>query len=150
MTSSEKKTLNSVVVFQSLVLCDDIRHENNGKLLFVGVYSDVVQVARLPAQLRSFALAIQARVFANDRFPFSVSVKDPQGNALLDANGELNYEGEQGRVIWLPLVMGPALLTTEGSYSVQIVLGDSAPIRESFLVRKASSPEVRVTAATPN
>ena len=32
------------IVFDSIVLCDDVRFENNGKLLLIGVYSDVVQV----------------------------------------------------------------------------------------------------------
>ena len=139
------------ILFESLVLCDDIRHENNGKLLFVGVYSDLVQVAKLPLQMRSLGLAVKARVFSTGRITFSVSVADPNGNALLDANGELNYDGEVGHVIWLPIVVGPALLPTEGVYTVRIALGDNAPIHEKFFVRKAqATSEVRVSASGPN
>ena len=47
--------------FDSLVVCDDVRFENNGKLLLIGVYSDVVQVVKLPLQMRSLGLAIKAR-----------------------------------------------------------------------------------------
>ncbi len=109
----------SGILFDSLVICDDVRFENNGKLLLIGVYSDVVQVVKLPLQMRSLGLAIKARVMSTGRYPFAVSVADPQGNQLLDANGELNYEGEPGRTIWFPVVMGPALLTTEGAYAVR-------------------------------
>ena len=133
-----------------LVVCDDIRFESNGKLLFVGVYSDIVQVVKLPLQLRSLGLAIKARAMGNGRFTFSVMVTDPQGNSLLDANGELNYEGEPGRIVWLPVVMGPALLTTEGTYGVRIVLADAAAVNETFLVRKAAVPEAPLLQTRPN
>ena len=97
------------ILFDSLVVCDDVRFENNGKLLLIGVYSDVVQVVKLPLQMRSLGLAIKARVISTGRYPFAVSIADPQGNQLLDANGELNYEGEPGRTIWFPVVMGPGV-----------------------------------------
>lgn len=145
-----QKDSGSAILFDSLVLCDDVRFENNGKLLLIGVYSDVVQVVKLPLQMRSIGLAIKAKVLATGRYPFSVSVADPQGNQLLDANGELNYEGEAGRTIWFPVVMGPALLTTEGSYAVRISLGDGPAVHETFLVRKTAIPEVRVTEKKPN
>src|SRR4029078_6703777 len=44
------------IVFGALVLCDDVRFENNGKLLLIGVYSDVVQGAKLRVQMRSIGL----------------------------------------------------------------------------------------------
>ena len=138
------------IEFEALVLCDDVRFENNGKLLLIGVYSDLVQVVNLPLQMRSIGLAIKARVREVGKFQFSVSVADPQGNKLLDANGELNYEGEAGRTIWFPVVMGPALLTIEGSYTVRIALGDGPFVEEIFLVRKTGVPEVRITEKKPN
>ena len=144
------ETAGATMVFESLVVCDDIRFESNGKLLFVGVYSDIVQVVKLPLQLRSLGLAIKARAMGNGRFTFSVMVTDPQGNSLLDTNGELNYEGEPGRIVWLPVVMGPALLTTEGTYGVRIVLADAAAVNETFLVRKAAVPEAPLLQTRPN
>jgi len=138
------------ILFDSLVVCDDVRFENNGKLLLIGVYSDVVQVVKLPLQMRSLGLAIKARVISTGRYPFAVSIADPQGNQLLDANGELNYEGEPGRTIWFPVVMGPALLTIEGAYVVRIRLGDAPAVHETFLVRKAAVPEVHITETKPN
>ena len=135
----------SAIGFEALVLCDDVRFENNGKLLLIGVYSDVIQVVNLPLQMRSIGLAIKAKVTETGKFPFSVTVSDPQGNKLLDANGELNYDGESGRTIWFPVVMGPALLTIEGTYSVRISLGDGPVVEEAFLVRKTPVPDVRIT-----
>ncbi|HEU5250408.1 MAG TPA: hypothetical protein VFW15_10530 [Thermoanaerobaculia bacterium] len=138
------------ILFEALVLCDDVRFENNGKLLLIGVYSDVIQVVKLPLQMRSIGLAIKAKILDAGKFPFSVSVSDPQGNKLLDANGELNYEGEPGRTVWFPVVMGPALLTIEGSYAVRISLGEGPFVEEHFLVRKTGVPEIRVTEKKPN
>jgi hypothetical protein len=140
MTSETKST--QTVLFEALVLCDDIRFENNGKLLLIGVYSDVVQVFKLPVQLRSLGLAVRARAMSRGRIAFTVTASDPQGNNLLEANGEMNYEGEPGRTIWLPIVMGPTLLTTEGTYGVRIVLGDATPIHETFVVKKTPAEQV--------
>jgi hypothetical protein len=139
MTSETKST--QTVLFEALVLCDDIRFENNGKLLLIGVYSDVVQVFKLPLQLRSLGLAVRARAMSRGRIAFTVTASDPQGNNLLEANGEMNYEGEPGRTIWLPIVMGPTLLTTEGTYGVRIVLGDATPIHETFVVKKTPAEQ---------
>jgi len=138
------------VLFEALVLCDDIRFENNGKLLLIGVYSDMVQVFKLPLQLRSLGLAVRAKALARGRIAFNVTATDPQGNSLLEASGEMNYEGEPGRTIWLPIVMGPTLLTTEGQYGIRIALGDLPPIHESFLVKKTPGPEAPAAPARPN
>jgi hypothetical protein len=145
--SSEK---TPAIVFQALVLCDDIRFENNGKLLLIGVYSDVVQVFKLPLQLRSLGLAVRAKAMSAGRIAFTVTATDPQGNTLLEANGEMKYEGEPGRSIWLPIVMGPALLTIEGSYGVRIALGDAPPIHETFVVKKTPTPEPPPAVPAPN
>ena len=147
--SSETKPAPTVL-FEALVLCDDIRFENNGKLLLIGVYSDVVQVFKLPLQLRSLGLAVRARVMSAGRISFNVTATDPQGNSLLEASGEMNYEGEPGRTIWLPLVMGPTLLTTEGQYGIRVALGDTSPVHESFLVKKTPAPEAPATPPRPN
>src|SRR5260370_42645307 len=101
-----EKTPGQAVLYEALVLCDDIRFENNGKLLLIGVYSDVVQVCKLPLQLRPLGLAGRARAMAHGRIAFTVTASDPQGNSLLEANGEMNYEGEPGRTLWLPMGVG--------------------------------------------
>ena len=145
--TSEKTS--PAVVFEAFVLCDDIRFENNGKLLLIGVYSDVVEVFKLPLQLRSLGLAVRAKAMSQGRIAFNVTATDPQGNGLLEANGEMNYEGEAGRTIWLPIVMGPALLTTEGLYGVRIALGDAPPVHQSFVVKKTSGPPETPGASSP-
>lgn len=143
---NEKQT----VLFESMVLCDDIRLESTGKILLIGVYSDVIQVPKLPLQLRSLAFAIKAKAFSIGRFSFSVELLDPQANSLLKAEGEIGYDGELGRLIWLPVVTGPVLLPTEGVYSVAISLAGNAPVREAFHVRKAVAPAVQLTQSRPN
>jgi hypothetical protein len=146
--TSEKTS--PAVVFEAFVLCDDIRFENNGKLLLIGVYSDVVEVFKLPLQLRSLGLAVRAKAMSAGRITFNVTATDPQGNSLLEASGEVNYEGEPGRTIWLPIVMGPALLTTEGSYGVRIALGDAPPVHESFVVKKTAAQGIPAAPLPPN
>ena len=151
MTSSkESASGNQTMMFEAMVLCDDIRSETSGKLLLVGVYSDVIQVIKLPLQLRSLGLAVKGRAMSTGRIGFSVAASDPHGNGLFEAAGELRYDGEVGRTIWIPIVVGPVLLPTEGPYQVRITLGDAPPVHETFIVRKAIAPEVQLTQVRPN
>lgn len=40
------------ISFKSVIYCDDIRKEDNGKLLFIGVYSSIIHPYQFPANLR--------------------------------------------------------------------------------------------------
>lgn len=42
---------DSIGTFQSIVLCDDIRREDNGKLMLIGVYTGDIVSAEFPAYL---------------------------------------------------------------------------------------------------
>lgn len=148
---SEPPVDSQVLLYQGFILCDDVRKEDNGKLMLLGVYSDVVQVPRVPAQLRSLGIVIKAKALNAGRAQFAAAVKDPQGNDLFSAGGELNYEGEPGRVVWIPVVIGPAILTVEGPYSISISLGDAPLVHEVFHVLKAAVPTVQqISAPAPN
>ena len=107
------------------------------------MYSNVVQVAKLPLQMRSMGWPFKAKVLATGRYQFAVSVADPQGNQLLDASGEIDYEGEPGRTIQFPVVMGPALLTTKGAYAVRIALGNGAPVPRRSSCARPGCPRSR-------
>ena len=150
ISSKEGASTPQTMLFEALVLCDDIRSEANGKLLLVGVYSDVIQVIKLPLQLRSLGIAVKGKALSTGRVGFSVVATDPQGNGLLEAAGELSYDGEPGRTVWIPIVLGPVFLTTEGLYGIRITLGDSPPVHETFIVKKAVAPEVQLTQVRPN
>ena len=44
--------MNLPVDIKSAILCDDIRREDNGKMLFIGVYVGEILVAEFPVALR--------------------------------------------------------------------------------------------------
>ena len=43
-----------------IIYCDEIRHESNGKLLYIGVYSEVLVVKAFPTILPKLCLSIKA------------------------------------------------------------------------------------------
>ena len=70
--NSSKSPRVSIV---SAVVCDDIRHEDNGKDILIGVYSGIITVHALPSPsipLRCW-LSIEAQGSGNAKLDFQVS-----------------------------------------------------------------------------
>lgn len=60
--------------FQQAVICDDVRREDNGKSILIGVYSHDIIVAKLPATF-SLASYIVGTVTGVDEAKFETRVK---------------------------------------------------------------------------
>lgn len=136
-------------LIETIVICDQVRQESNGKLFFIGVYSDVINVARLPLPLQ-LTFVIQARMTGSGSFAFSVSVTDPLGNKLADGiAGKGSYAGEPGRTVWLPVPL-PLVLSAEGEYVAAIDLEGAPGRHERFQVRKMSPLPPQIVTSKPN
>ncbi|MFW6024501.1 MAG: hypothetical protein ACOC8P_02665 [Dichotomicrobium sp.] len=69
------------------VICDDVRREDNGKLILIGVYArDMKLAGELPAQRRlSFLVALEADSTCDVEFEASLLFNDEQ---IFHADGE--------------------------------------------------------------
>jgi hypothetical protein len=67
-------TKEASVQFRYGVICDDVRREDNGKLLIIGVYSGYIIVQQLPATLL-LSLVIAAEVDSSYEIPIELRVK---------------------------------------------------------------------------
>ena len=122
------------VQIEAVVICDQIRFENNGKALFIGVYNDVIMSPTLPLTM-VLSLAIAVRAMSSGPLSIAISLFDPMNNDLANGlRGEGKYEGEAGRLTWFPIGF-PATLGAEGEYRLRIEIGE-ATRTERFLVRK--------------
>jgi len=76
------------VELSSVLACDDVRTESNGKLILVGVYNTVIYVPALPAPMRlNFILQIKALEVGDA--PFELRLRLGQG-VLAEMNGQVN------------------------------------------------------------
>jgi Family of unknown function (DUF6941) len=131
------------IVPEALVICEDIRTENNGKLMFIGVYSDAIAVQSVPVNLRSLAFALKLRVEEPGTFDFHFTVAYDKNPKLLHGEGRIELaSGARGAVIWLPLIFAPAQLPTDGPYSVRVLIGEEPEVTYSFQVLRQPIPPV--------
>lgn len=90
------------------LFCDDIRHEINGKLSYIGVYADALLVPAFPATLPKLCVSIKIvspahallrsltlRVLKDDATLQEIVVDEDQLASATDAFAELNDEERQ-------------------------------------------------------
>jgi hypothetical protein len=148
--SPPQTTGEASMIVEAVILCDQVRTENNGKLLLIGVYSDVIVVPRLPLPIQ-LTLAIEVRVVQTGTFKFSIDVTDPLGNHIVEGlAGEGKYEGEDGRTTWFSFPLPPFVLSAEGPYVARIDFDGTPSRHDTFLVRKLVPTSVQVTTSAPN
>ncbi len=137
------------MTFEAVLICDQVRREDNAKLLFIGVYTDIVNVSRLPFPI-NLTLVAQVRVMEAGSFRFNVNVTDPLGNNVVEGlAGEGRYEGEEGRTAWFPIALPPFVMSAEGEYVARIDFDGGLGRSERFVVRKLIPPVQPITSA-PN
>lgn len=100
---------------QSAFVCDDVRQEINGKLIFIGVYNEELQVPSFPASIRLTVVMTQV----NDE----AKVYDFEIEGLLDDQLALGIEGQldatQVGRSFAPLQLPPLKFDKEGTFKVR-------------------------------
>jgi hypothetical protein len=100
---------------QSAFICDDVRQEINGKLLFIGVYNDEIQIPSFPASLR-LTLVL---VLTNDE----AKTYDMELETTLGGQQILGVEGQIESIktgkAFAPLQLPPLQFDKEGEFRVK-------------------------------
>lgn len=69
------------IKFKSLILCEEIRREDNGKLLFIGVYQDNILAYQFPSNLK-LSFWISAETYqAENPIEIDISLKSVKTNS---------------------------------------------------------------------
>ena len=99
------------------MLCDDVRFEDNGKLLIVGVYGPDILVTKFPAKIRVMLLLNFSSDSGGD-VDFEVRVKSADGSAVAGAKGQLEVSGRTNNS-FLPLPGTILSLSSAGDLKFQ-------------------------------
>src|SRR5512139_3475912 len=96
---------------ETVVLCDDIRQEANGKYLLVGVYGSNIVVRRFPVNIR---LAVWLLVHPKELGTFEgrIRVVGPQEAILADGRLAFEIKATNGTIMAIPGL--PLQLQREG------------------------------------
>jgi hypothetical protein len=99
----------------SAVLCDEIRTEDNGKLMFLGVYSGDLLAQELPANL---GLSVYLDVFL-PAGEVTIEVRF-SGNGVTKATAEITASGPNDTRLGIPTPRLPVSFETEGELKVEV------------------------------
>lgn len=126
-----------VFELETVVICDDIRQENNGKLFLIGAYTANILVASFPASFPLRALIITK---PGTEAPHSFALEwNFEGTTLatLGANQERPDEEGVGIALMLPAV--PLSFPTAGLLKLEIIAGDK---RQTVIAKRLEQSSV--------
>lgn len=116
-----------------VLVCDQVRQENNGKFIAIGLYTPDVVVAAIPASLPSLAFLVAFDTDEPGNLTFSFQLSH-LGNVLAGGSGGANVV-RAGTVV-LPLNLGTIQFMSAGVYTFSLqIAGRAEPISTNFSVR---------------
>jgi hypothetical protein len=111
---------------RSVILCDDVRREANGKEILIGVYNDTIIFSSFPAVLPQFVVRVSLSIKDKDSKVFKLLIKDPNGEELHRVSGNTPVPDVSDMMVLGTVYMG-MLFQSEGIYTIWFALGDGAP-----------------------
>ena len=103
------------------IICDDVRREDNGKAILIGVYPTDVVVEKLPSNA-NFALWACVKVDRIGAVPFEFRYVGTKGTVVSEVRGEAQIADLTAVQFQLPRM--PVLLEGEGQLKVEMKIGD--------------------------
>jgi len=102
------------------ILCEDIRREDNGKLIILGMYGRNIEISQFPATLAiTVLLAMHADAPGSSRLEVVAYFNDIE---LRKASGSVNFDGKGGALLSLPPL--PFSIENEGELRFQARLDE--------------------------
>ncbi len=112
-----KQQVPSISLVHAIV-CDDIRREDNGKFILIGVYPELIILNTIPAQITlGIWLQFKMQLFAKITLEFEI-----RGNALQETTPfslDIGDEKMYGKSEAVPLIVKlPFSIKSEGGFSI--------------------------------
>ena len=74
---------------RAITICDDMRREDNGKEILIGVYNGIILLPRFPAALRQLCIRVEYEWTGAPKHSFKLVVTSEDGKiVLLESEGE--------------------------------------------------------------
>lgn len=116
------------------IFCDDIRREDNGKALLIGVYTGDLVVQDLPTKLR---LSAWVRLTGMDRGKHDIRLRfDFPGAEPLEVEGQAEVTDPE-ETDDLFFVGFPATLNEEGNVTCNLIVGSQTYVIGKITIQKA-------------
>jgi hypothetical protein len=110
------------------IICDDVRREDNGKLIILGMYMGTITVPSFPAVLPTLTILSLVESDRPGQWSFRLAIQNlERGNAVMEARGFANVP-QPGPAV-MPIKFGGARFEERGNYTVTLeVEGQREPL----------------------
>lgn len=118
-----------------ILMCDDVRREDNGKLMVLGLYPVDMTIQQIPAVLPS--LTFFCNLSSDRPGTYRVSVKlrhEESGRAAGEALAAFPILDPRGPII-APIKFSPVQLNSAGLYSFSLEIEGQQPLVHTFNVQ---------------
>jgi hypothetical protein len=119
---------------RSWMICDDVRIENNGKYILVGVYSGAIRLRKPPPiTIPTLTLWLQLDLTRTDYGDYELRLLDPRKEAAARFRGRAQFKrmDEPAVLIWS---VGPMKVPDYGIYRLEFGMGTPPVLLGTFAV----------------
>jgi len=117
-----------------IVMCDDFRREDNGKILLIGMYVVDITVPSIPFPFPTLTFFCQLESDRPGTFRFSFRLRhEESGRTLAEGLGQAPVNDHRLPVI-MPVKIGGLLIQAPGLYTFSLEFDGQAPIVKTFNV----------------
>lgn len=121
------------VAHKYTIVCEEVRREDNGKLLLLGVYNFTVLVPVLPFVLPSLTFVLFLEADRQGHCPMNFKLQHVEsGKTLLEGHGAAVFGGAGPAIV--PMKLGNMQLQAVGLYSFLVEIAGLDPIITQFNV----------------
>lgn len=116
------------------LICDDLRREDNGKLIYIGVYPvNEIVIGNAPMILPKLVVSTKWKTDKNVmKYEFTVSA--PDGNVIAGAKGELPQVDQERKLAFVQFVISPFKIEEAGEYKIEGTINEKKQKVGSFHV----------------
>lgn len=102
---------------RSVIFCDDLRVENNGKEIAIGIYPGYITIPSMPFVIPHIIIRFELMFTGKAVNLFSVRIVDPAGNSLAEQTGPLTF-GDWTLPGTLSIAFEGLIVSTNGDYQI--------------------------------
>jgi hypothetical protein len=128
------------------VLCDDVRHEVNGKVSLMGIF-DTFNVAAYTAPLPTFHIFAKVGVLNEGTHPVTLRIRSEAGDFNNELAGQMltqTLDEVSGRYVSnIDLAINGMTLPRPGRYQVSFVVDSQELAACGFIARTATPPKLQ-------
>jgi hypothetical protein len=121
-----------MVDVRSVILCDDIRVETNGKLILVGTYSSVV-VPHIPLKVQKFCVYCEIKPDKVHYDRAEINIIDPNGKIIFSAVGSYDFRYTT-MIMYLYAAVTDVTFEASGEHAVFLSLDSPPELIKTFSI----------------